>query len=119
MSQLEIGHKLGITAPKNCKNLKICLKNFKNLIYIMLKDYVMNYYNREILILFKIMISLLCHAYNSIQFFASIYLLFAKFFLAMVQVEPNRYLSDLSSSSEGSSVRLDESETSNRSTRVI
>ena len=36
---------------------------------------------------------------------------------AMVQVEPNRYLSDLSSSSEGILGRLEESETSNRSTR--
>ena len=40
-------------------------------------------------------------------------------FFPMVQVEPNRYFSDLSSLSEGSSIRLDESETSNRSTRVI
>ena len=38
------------------------------------------------------------------------------FFLAMVQVEPNRYFSDLSSSSEGSLGRLEESETSSRST---
>ena len=37
----------------------------------------------------------------------------------MVRVEPNRYLSYLSSSREGSSVRLDESETSDRSTRVM
>ena len=36
----------------------------------------------------------------------------------MVQVEPNRYLSDLSSSIEGSLGRLEESETSNRSTRA-
>ena len=71
-------------------------------IYLMLKDYVINYYTREIFLLFKIMISLLCHAYKSIQVFASILLLFAKFFLAMVQVEPNRYLSDLYSLSEGS-----------------
>src|SRR5713226_8771877 len=38
------------------------------------------------------------------------------FFLATVQVDPNRYLSDLSSSSEGSLGRLEESETSSRST---
>ena len=37
----------------------------------------------------------------------------------MVQVEPNRYLSDLSSSSEGTLGRLKESKTSSRSTRVI
>ena len=36
----------------------------------------------------------------------------------MVQVEPNRYLSDLSSSSDGSLGRLEESETSSRSTRA-
>ena len=36
----------------------------------------------------------------------------------MVQVEPNRYLSDLSSSSEGSLGRLEEIETSSRSTRA-
>ena len=36
----------------------------------------------------------------------------------MVQVEPNMYLSDLSSSSEGSLGRLEESEASNRSRRV-
>ena len=71
-------------------------------IYLMLKDYLMNCYTRDLLILFKIMISLLCHAYKSIQVFAGILLLFAKFFPTMVQVEPNRYLSDLSSSSEGS-----------------
>ena len=41
------------------------------------------------------------------------------YFSAMVQVEPNRYLSDLSSSSEGSLERLEESETSSRSTRAI
>ena len=35
----------------------------------------------------------------------------------MVHIEPNKYLSDLSSSSEGSIGRLEESETSNRSTR--
>ena len=40
-------------------------------------------------------------------------------FFPMVQVEPNMYVSDISSSSKGSSVRLDESETSSRSTRVI
>ena len=40
------------------------------------------------------------------------------FFLAMVQVEPNRYLSDLSSSSEGILGRLEESETFGRSTRA-
>ena len=40
-------------------------------------------------------------------------------FFPMVQVEPNMYLSDISSSSVGNFVRLDESETSNRSTRVI
>ena len=40
------------------------------------------------------------------------------FFPAMVQGEPNRYLSDLSSSSEGSLGRLEESETSSRSTRA-
>ena len=38
---------------------------------------------------------------------------------SMVQVESNRYLSDISSLSEGSLVRLDEIETSSRSTRVI
>ena len=37
---------------------------------------------------------------------------------AMVQVEPNRYLSNLSSSSKGSLGRLEESETSSRSTRA-
>ena len=37
---------------------------------------------------------------------------------AMVQVEPNRYFSDLSSSSEGSLGRLEESETSSRSIRA-
>ena len=35
----------------------------------------------------------------------------------MVQEEPNKYLSNLSSSSDGSLGRLEESETSNRSTR--
>ena len=38
------------------------------------------------------------------------------FFSAMVQVEPNRYLSDLPSSGEGIFGRLEESETSSRST---
>ena len=47
-------------------------------IYIVLKDYVLNCYTRELLILFMIMISLLCHAYNSFQVFAVIFLLFAK-----------------------------------------
>ena len=37
----------------------------------------------------------------------------------MVQVEPNRYLLDLSSSSEGSLGRLEESETSSRYARAI
>ena len=41
-----------------------------------------------------------------------------KKFFAIVQVEPNLYLSDLSSSSEGSLGRLEESETSSRSTRA-
>ena len=45
-------------------------------------------------------------------------MLMPKIFLAMVQVEPNRYLSDLSSSSEGNLGRLEESETSSRSTRA-
>ena len=45
-------------------------------------------------------------------------MLMPNFFLATVQVEPNRYLSDLSSSNEGSLVRLEESETSSRSTRA-
>ena len=40
-------------------------------------------------------------------------------FFPMVQVEPNMYLSYFSSSSEGSSVRLDKSETFSRYTRVI
>ena len=40
-------------------------------------------------------------------------------FFPMVQVEPNRYLSYISSSSEGILVRLEESETSSKSTRVI
>ena len=46
------------------------------------------------------------------------FLLFAKFFSSMVQVEPNRYLSDLYSSSEGSLGRLEESETLSRSIRA-
>ena len=79
----------------------------------------MNYYTRELSILFSIMISLLFHAYQSIQVFAGIFLLFAIFFLAMLQVEPNRYLtSKLSSSNEGSLGRLEESETSSSSTRA-
>ena len=45
-------------------------------------------------------------------------LIMPNFCSAMVQVEPNRYLSDLSSSSEGSLGRLEESETSSRSTRA-
>ena len=77
----------------------------------------MNCYTRELLILFKIMISLLFRAYNSIQVFVGILLLFAKFFPAMVQVEPNRYLLDLSSSRKGSLGRLEKSDTSSRSTR--
>ena len=40
-------------------------------------------------------------------------------FFPMVQVEPNKYFSDISSLSEGISVRVDESETPSRSTRVI
>ena len=43
---------------------------------------------------------------------------FPNLFPPMVQVEPNSYLSDLSSSSEGSLGRLEESETSSRSTRA-
>ena len=38
-------------------------------IYIFLKDYVMNCYTKEILILFRIMISPLCQAYKSFQYF--------------------------------------------------
>ena len=87
-------------------------------IYIVLKDYVMNYYTRELLILFNIMISLLCHAYNSIQVFAGIFLLFAKFFFRPLQVEPNGYLSDLSSSIKGILGRIEESETSGRFIRA-
>ena len=78
----------------------------------------MNYYTRELLILLKIIISLLCHAYKSIQVFASIFLLFAKFFLPMVQVEPNWYFSNLSSFNEGSLGRIEESETCSSSTRA-
>ena len=74
----------------------------------------MNCYSRELLILFRIMISPLCHAYKSFQIFC--YYL-PNFFLAMVQLEPNRYLSDLSSNSEGSLGRLEESEKYSRSTR--
>ena len=44
-------------------------------------------------------------------------MLMPNFCSTMVQVEPNRYLSDLSSSSEGSLGRLEESEKSSRSTR--
>ena len=40
------------------------------------------------------------------------------FFLATVQVEPNRYLSALSSSGEGILGRIKESETSSRSRRA-
>ena len=39
------------------------------------------------------------------------------FCLAMVQVEPNRYFTDLSSSNEGNLGRLEESETSIRFTQ--
>ena len=46
-------------------------------------------------------------------------MLMPNFCLAMVQVEPNRYFSDLSSSNEGSLVRLEESETSSRSKMAI
>ena len=42
----------------------------------------------------------------------------AIFFWGMVWVEPNKYLSDLSYSSEGSLGRIEESETSSRSTRA-
>ena len=44
---------------------------------------------------------------------------FSNFFPTMVQVEPDRYFPDLSSSSEGSLGRLEESETSSRSKRAI
>ena len=52
------------------------------------------------------------------KLFAGILLLFANLFSAMVQVEPNRYLLDLSSSNKGSLGRLDKSEPSSRSTRA-
>ena len=45
-------------------------------------------------------------------------MLMPNFFFATVQVEPNKYFSDLSSSNEGSLGRLEESETSSRSTRA-
>ena len=45
-------------------------------------------------------------------------MLMPNFCSAMVQVEPNKYLSDLSSSSKGSAGMLEESETSSRSTRA-
>ena len=50
------------------------------------------------------------------EFFAGIFLLFADFFPSMVRVEPNRYLSYLSSFNKGSLGMLEESETSSRST---
>ena len=53
------------------------------------------------------------------KFFVGIFYYLTKKISAMVQVEPNRYLSDLSSSSEGSLGRLEESETSSRSKRAI
>ena len=88
-------------------------------IYIVLKDNVMNCYTRELLILFRIMISPLCHAYKSFQvFFLVFHYYFPICFSAMVQVEPNRYLSDLSSSRKEILGRLEESETSSRSTRA-
>ena len=88
-------------------------------IYIVLKDYVLNCYTRELLILFRIMISTLFHAYKSFHVFCWYFAMFlSKKISAMVQVEPNRYLSDLSSSSEGSLGRLEKSETSSRSTRA-
>ena len=46
-------------------------------------------------------------------------MLMPNFFLAMVQVEPNKYFLDLSSSSEGSLGSLEKSETSSRSIRAI
>ena len=52
------------------------------------------------------------------KFFAGILLFFSKFFSAIMRVEPNRYLSYMSSLSEGSLGRLEESETSSRSTRA-
>ena len=45
-------------------------------------------------------------------------MLMPNFCSTMVQVEPNKYFSNLSSSSEGSLGRLEESETSSRSTWV-
>ena len=45
-------------------------------------------------------------------------MLMPNFCSAMVQVEPNKYFSNLSSSNEGSLGMLEESETSNRSTRA-
>ena len=79
----------------------------------------MNCYTRELLILFRIMISILCHAYKSFQAFCWYFaMLMPIFFLAMVQVEPNRYFSDLSSSNKGSLARLEEIKTSSRSTRA-
>ena len=88
-------------------------------IYIVSKDYVLNCYTRDLLILFRIMISTLCHAYKSFQVFGWYFAMFLpKKNLAMVQVELNRYLSDLYSSSEGSLGRLEESDTYSRSTRA-
>ena len=58
-------------------------------------------------------------AYKPFQVFLLVFCyVFAIFFPTMVQVEPNRYLLDLSSSSKGSLGRLEESETSSRSTRA-
>ena len=80
---------------------------------------MLNCDTRELLILFRIMISTLCHAYKSFQVFCWYFAMFLPiFFLAMVQVEPNRYLSDLSSSSEGILGRLEEGETSSSSIRA-
>ena len=45
-------------------------------------------------------------------------MLMPNFCSSMVQIEPNKYLSDLSSSDEGILGRLEESETSDRSTRA-
>ena len=65
------------------------------------------------------MILTLSHAYKSFQvFFWYFAIICQKIFLAMVQVEPNRYLLDLSSSTEGILGRLEKSETSSRSTRA-
>ena len=47
-------------------------------IYVVLKDYVMNCYTRELLILFTIKISLLCHAYKSLQFFCRYFTIISK-----------------------------------------